>query len=404
MSYSVSLGKFNFSKGIFNGVKNTLFNGSTRYSEYSSDSDKLDMVFSNPAVLKVITLQCDLFSLAKIEVRQKGDIVEKDPFLKFIKKPNPFQSQSQFLWDYMFWLMLGNTILHINDLDIEGDNNSMYLLQPSKLVFPRRVEDKIGKLMLSKKSVEEFKDLTVDYDGKENMFKIKQLIFFTDLTNGTGNWLKGSSRIDALRKIISNSEAGIDSKNITTRYLGKYMVSGKIDETNVNLPMMKDGEKKDIENKIDGSKKVYAVKTPVDIKRFVEDSGVLENLDKSYLADYYKVGKLYNIPRDVLEAYESSTYENQEKAKGSHVSYTLDPKGCDLGNSLASKIGYVEEDKEICLTWSHLPFMQVFEKDKAEVLKSKAKVFSDLVKSGVKPESAAKTVGLELDFKNQNNE
>ena len=84
----------------------------------------------------------------------------------------------------------------------------------------------------------------------------------------------------------------------------------------------------------------------VDIKRFVDDLRVLE-LDKSFLADYYVIGTVYGIPRDVLEAYQSSTFENQEKARAGHVSYTLEPAGEALGAMLEKRWGYDVKGKKI---------------------------------------------------------
>ena len=399
-SFSLNIGssglKDSFGKNVY-----SLINAIPQYGNYTDEKDKIASIFSNPAALKVFTLQCDLFSLATVQIVQNEKILEDDPFLELIKNPNPFQSQRQFLWDFMFWNMIGNAVLYIKSGDVDRENNMMHFLDTSRIVFSIKLQAKVQHLVLSKKGFRDIQEEMVEYkneNGKSNYFKLKELLFITDLTNSTGNWFKGNSRLDALYKIISNSEAGIDSKNINVRYLGKYIISGKVDETNVNLPMMKQEEKKEIEERIDGDKKVHAVKTPVDIKRFVDNAQVLEALDKSYLADYYKIGKLYGIPRDVLEAYDGSTYENQEKARGSHVSYTLSPKGSDLGDSIASKLGYNDLNKKITFDWSHLPFMQVFKKAEAEVNEINAKTFEKLVKSGVKPESVASLLGLELEF------
>ena len=43
-----------------------MFSSSTRLKKGISDSKKLDIAFENPAFLKVLTLNCDLFSLGKI--------------------------------------------------------------------------------------------------------------------------------------------------------------------------------------------------------------------------------------------------------------------------------------------------------------------------------------------------
>jgi hypothetical protein len=86
----------------------------TKFNTYGLDREKLLMVLSNPAALKVISLQCDLFSLGRVCVKDAKDKeIEADPFLDFIGNPNPFQTEAQFKWDFMFWLMLGNCNTYI---------------------------------------------------------------------------------------------------------------------------------------------------------------------------------------------------------------------------------------------------------------------------------------------------
>jgi len=92
---------------------------------------------------------------------------------------------------------------------------------------------------------------------------------------------------------------------------------------------------------------------------------------------------MYGIPKDVLEAYNSSTYENQEKARGAHVSYCLMPKGNVFFEGLTEYFGYTKENKEIIIDWEHLPFMQVFAKERAETEKVKAETLNTLMDAGV---------------------
>ena len=127
----------------------------------------------------------------------------------------------------------------------------------------------------------------------------------------------------------------------------------------------------------------FPLKTLVEIKRFVENLGNLQ-LDQAYQADYFIIGSMYGIPRDVLEtALTSSTFENQEKARMAHVSYTLQPKGNDFMDSLENYFGYDVAKKNIVIEWEHLPFMQVFEKEKADQQKVKIESLILLLDKGV---------------------
>jgi len=363
---------------------NRQLNGTAQYNDYSTDFKKLECVFSNPALLKVIALQCDLFSLGEIYVYKDGKVIDNDPFLEMIKKPNHFQKKSQFLWDIMFWNMIGNTYNYCESKTISEDNN-LYILENNKIEFPVEMLKYQDKIVLSKATKSKIDAFQIDYkyaDGSVDKFRWDRIIHMPDLTNGTGNWFRGASRIDALYKIISNSEASMDALNINIRYSGKFMVAGQADPENVTQLPMSETEKQDIETKVNGRKSVHAVKSMIDIKRFVENIAALK-LDEIGLAQYFLIGTAYGIPKDVLEAFNSGTYENQEKARGAFVSYCLQPKGNLFFQGHSDFFGYDALGKSIVIDWEHLPFMQVFAKERAETLKVQSESLLNLMRAGV---------------------
>lgn len=371
---------------------------SPQFNTYSTDIEKLKVIFSNPALLKVITLQCDLFSLAEVYVyrangKKKGTLIEKDPAYDRLENPNPMQAQAQFLWDFMFWKMVGNAYLYMDSDIVDRDNAPMYWLENHKIEWPLSMDRNKDKLVFSDAKIKELMNTEIVYryeDGTTFTFKLGKLGIINDLTNGVGNWFKGYSRLDALYKVISNSEISLDAKNINVRFTGKFLVSGQNSPDDVTKLPMGDKEKESIEDRVNGNsqderrrgyeKQVHAVRSLVDIKRFVDDLRVLQ-LDDAYLADYFLIGAMFNIPRDVLEAYNSATYENQEKARAGHVSYTLEPVGKALGKLLAKRWGYTGK-KEICLSWDHLPFTQVFEKERTSIKQMKAQIIKTMLDGG----------------------
>jgi hypothetical protein len=364
-----------------------LWSATPIFNNYGDDLKKLQAVFSNPALLKVFALQCDLFSLGKIYVYKDGKDIGADPALDRLKNPNPMQSQNQWLWDYMFWLMLNTAYLYVDSDLADKENNKLYFLETNKMEFPLWLQRNADKMIFSKALEKEFNDQKIIYryqDGSTIEIPLSKIITFTDLTNGNGNWFKSNSRIDALYKVVSNTEAALDSENINLRYSGKFLVAGTSDPNDVTkLPLAED-EKRDIEKKVNGREQVTAVKSMIEIKRFVENMAQLQ-LNEKYLSAYFLIGNMYNIPKDVLEAFVSgsATYENQEKARGAQVSYTLQPKGDDLMNRLSDRWGYTAEGKKLVMKWDHLPFMQVFAKDTAEIEKLKSISFANLINQGV---------------------
>jgi len=356
------------------------------FNDYHRDAEKLTAIFSNPALLKIFSIQCDLFSLARPYVYKKnGNTDDGDPALERLAQPNPMQSKTDWLWCYMFYKMLGNAYLYMDSDVVERPNAPMYWLENHKIEWPTEMEKHKDKLILSESRLRRILDTQLIYryeDGSKMDIPLKQIVIITDLTNGTGNWFKGFSKIDALYKIVSNSEIALDSKNINVRYSGKFLVAGTTDPADVTRKIMGEDEKRDIEQKTNGDKPVHALKSMIDIKRFVDDLKVLE-LDKAYLADYFLIGNMYGIPRDILEAYQSSTYENQEKAQARHVAYTMEPAGEMLGSALAKRWGYDAKGKRIVFGWDHLPFTQVFERERAAIQQTKMQTFNMMVAAGI---------------------
>lgn len=360
----------------------SLFSVAPSFNNYGGDLEKLKKAFTNPALLKVISLQCDLFSLGKIYVYKGETEIESDPAVNMFNKPNPFQGRQQFLYDFMFWNMIGNAYLYI-DSKVVSENNKMYWLVSDKIEWPQDFDKAKDKLFFSNASISSLDKLQLLYryaDGSSVKINWGNVLHWSDLTNGVGNWFKGNSRIEALCKVIDNSEAALDAKNINVRFSGKFMVAGTADPKNITERPLSTTDKSNIEENANSFKTVHALKSMIEIKRFVENMANLK-LGEAYLEDYFIIGAEFGIPKDVLEAYNSSTFENQEKARGAHVSYCLQPKGDDLMEKISQYIGYT--DKSLVISWDHLPFMQVFEKDRASTQQTKSQTLLNLQKAGV---------------------
>jgi hypothetical protein len=387
-------------KGLYNFGYNVI-HASTSFNTFARDKEKMAMILSSPAVLKVFALQCDLFSMGKVCVLDKeGKEIEDDPFLTLIKNPNPFtKTESQFLWDFMFWNMLGTANTYVDSRIVDRKGNKIYYLDPSKMEWPLDFERKKDKLVFSDAEVNDINKATIRYrynDGTWFDFTFDRLIQTFDLTNSIGNFFKGPSRLDALYKIISNSEHTLDSQNINIRYTSKFMV-GSDQQVGTNTKTgLSDTEKQDIISKIDTNEKnVYPVRAKINIQRFVEDLAKLQLKDE-YLGHYFLIGNMYNIPRDVLEAFNSATYEKQEKDRAAHVNYCLEPKGEQFMDGFEVHFGYREQGKKIEMSWAHLPFVQVFAKERAETQKVTVEVLNSLLQAGVSIDQANEFLGTEF--------
>jgi hypothetical protein len=366
----------------------TMFSSNVSFKSVTTDKQKLDIILCNPAALKVFKLNCDLYSLGKIQQYKNEKLFLKDALKTYQKKPNKYQTWKQLHWDYCFYRMLGTAYLwRSNNTNLTLSSIDFYFLNPAKMEWSNEVLRKLDKLILSNTSFNELEKETVEYtfeDGTKRNIPLKEITPFFDLSNSvSGNWYKGNSAIDALYKILGNVEEGLDAKNINLRYSGKFGITGQQDPNNVYQTPMGDTEKESIESKVDGSKKVFAFKSQVNIQRFVSDIANLK-LDESYLSDYFIIGSMYGIPRDVLEStLKGSTYENQEKATGKHISYSLQPMADDFVDFLGDFLSL-----ELKMEWNYLPFMQVFENERAKTSKFKAETIKILIEAGFSKDEA----------------
>jgi hypothetical protein len=352
------------------------------------DVKKLECIFSNPAALKVFALQCDLFSLAYITVKKDEQELPDDPFLKLIKNPNTFQTMSQFLWDFMFWNMVGNSYCYVDSAIIEKEKNKMVFLNHFKMEWDKDMYKIADKIFVEKGELKKYNIIYRYSDGTKSALPLDRILISSDLSNNFGNWFVSPSRIDALYKVISNSEEALDAKNINLRYSGKFLVGSPTDAMRTGLT---ESEKTSLTDEMEKNKdkKVYPMSSLVNIKRFVENFSSLQ-LDQAYLADYFLIGNMYNIPRDVLEAYNSATYENQEKARIAHIHYTLSPKGNEWMNMFERHFMYDKEGKNIEMSWDHLLMMQVANNEQIDFKKKQIEAFKSLVDMGMTTEEANK--------------
>jgi len=284
-----------------------LFNSKKGYLPYHTNADKLNLVLQNPAMLKVAVLLSDLFSLAKLDL--------PDNLTERLRNPNPFQTQSQFLWDFMFWQTLGASHCLAPSNVIERDYN-IYWMNLANITIPTKTREKLDKFYQTRSERNELLDSKIKYrflDGEEKEYKLREIITITDTTNGL-NWFDGFSRLDALYKIITNSNIGLEAKRDNLDFSRKWLVNGKNDIEAVTELPMGEKEKESIETVLTGNKKIHAVKTPVNIARFTDNIKALA-LDESYMNDLFLIGNMYNIPTDVIESIGKGTWYNQRIAR-----------------------------------------------------------------------------------------
>lgn len=360
-----------------------MWGGTPQFNRYSSDIKKLEMVLSSPAVLKVFSILCDLYSQGEIYVYKNGKEVEGAPELALFEQPNPFQTEAQWKWTYMFWTLIGNCNLYI-DKNVADASNKMYFLVPHKIEWPQWFTTNQDKLFFSKTKMSELEEQQVKYrynDGTSIDIPFKKIVQYFDMSNGTGNWFKGNSKLDALCKIVDISESALDAQKINVQFSGQFLVAGASDPNDVKSKALGPDEKKNIESKIRSDKPVHALKSMIEIHRFVSDLGALD-LPAAYRACALQVADLYNLPKEVSALIDSgSTFENQEKARGAVVEYCLNPKSKAMLAPINNRC-MPNKKRKFIQSWDHLSFMQYGERDRADVQLKRSVTIRNLQQAG----------------------
>ncbi len=362
-----------------------------------SQGQKLQAMLLNPALAKIVFLNCDVFSLAQIK-RKDG---KEDELVKLLKKPNYFQTQRQFLWNYRFWLMFGSSYLRAFSNKVDGTNQNLYWLDPTKIQWDEQLLNKVNKHVFSKNTLKEIlkSKVSYDYGNSKTNIELSEIKAFHDLTNSFDNWFVGLSRIDAIYKILDNIDSGLHAKKVNLKFSQKFAVSGSYNPEKdlTGFTTMQDIEKDNLETRLLSNKHVHAIKSQINIQRFVNDLAKLK-LDDSYNEDLAKVGGIYNIPEEILGALKKgSTYENQQKAIGRYVEFSEMPKANDFLEGLCQFFDLDVSAYEI--SFNNNSFMQAFEQEKSDALKTKVETLKILIDLGADKNKSAELLGLNLEFK-----
>lgn len=346
----------------------------TKAKRYQDEKQKYDTVICSPVCMEIFTFICDTYSQVHFNTEK-----EENFLYSYKKRPNQWQTWTDLFWEHRFWLALGNAYLY-------KEKDIWFYLKPYGIELTERQRKSFKKIDFSvygegtmkgaKKGSFKYRDCNNDILTLD----LKNLHIFSDLSNGvSGDWFRGDSRLDALYKIINNSELALDAEGINLEFAGKFIVSGEHNEADQYSLPMGDKEKESTEQALRGSKKVHVLKDKVNVNQFIKNLKSL-GLNDSYANALSLVGNMYNVPQDVLEALKTgATYENKEKSIGQYIDYTEMPKVQQFSDFLEIEL----EVNEVKGSFKHLPFNQVFEAERIANNKVKMETYKLASEMGV---------------------
>lgn len=338
----------------------TEFLNGTKTAKFKTERARINAVLLNPAALRVSTLLADITSQGKVESYINDELKDNNWLYSLQERPNDWQTWTDFLYDYSFFRFLGNAYLYK-----QGD--VMYFLHPSGLNFTDNQIKSFQNLSLSKYGIntpKQTKKGTFKYTQPNNEtinLELSNLHVISDISNNiSGNWLIGNSRLDALYNVILNSELSITSKGKNLEYTQKFFATGQHNPSDIVSTPMSEPEKNSIEKAFNSSRQIHATKSKVEFTHLVEDMNKLK-LNEAYTHDLLVIADMYGVPKELIGVLQGgSTYENQEKATGRLIDYTIRP----AFQQLTDLLELLFDVEDLRASFKHLPFNAVFEAEK----------------------------------------
>ncbi len=366
----------------------------------------LEVGLSNPVLQPSLNLIARLFSSAIFsEVNEDLEPVENSAIVELLKKPNLYQSQQDFLEQFL-WFKYCYGFVYIYPVHPVGirtaERTSLNNLNTS---FIKYDDDFKTPIVFKQSDAKKILEQTFEYEDQSNEQKlnlaVKSIIPFYDLANGinsesysnlnsnSNNLLTAPSRLLSIRTEISNVSQGGIAKNKAIQTNGRELFSNKNSTLGTAMPLKRD-EKKEIQNRLNNTTGLGSNRS----RAIVTDSSLVWQslhikldelgLDKSRQADAWTILTALGIPLDLAD--KTSTYENKKQAMLGFMQNNIMPQMNDFTNSLTNYFGL--EGTKLIGTYDHLPIMQEISKTELETNKKKAEILEILLRNGVNPEEA----------------
>lgn len=343
------------------------------------DIDVLKAYYDTYAFRRVVDLIKDTGKLANINLYEDNKLKQTNFLYKISNKPNPYQTWTDFIEEFIFWHSLGNVYLW-RPKSIFEQNQTQYFLDFSK--FDIETINKLssfGKKLTNQNTNEfysQFENHIIEYQyscNETQKIPLEEVIIIQSGIN-TNSWYFNVNKIKPIQKLISNSEDTLDSKNINIHFSKKYLGYQGInkDDQQAMITGLGKTERDDIKSKILSKDPVIiSGSNNLEIKRFIDN---LKNLgfDESFLNDYLLIGMYFNVPLEILGDFLrgnglSSQGDAKEKAMIQFVDMCLMPILQKLTDVLELKL---KNNQEVRAEFTHLWFMKVAVKQQAEQRKS----------------------------------
>jgi len=372
----------------------------TSAAEFTVGKSNMEMAQCHPILTPAILFMSKLFSQAEFTAERvsTGKLISTHPAIKLLQRPNPYQTQQDFL-ETLSFMMIGDGVAIVWAKRIIGfdEPEALYVLQRSLIEWPEEIKngsswrDTRGRLL--------DKYIIYDRNGENERIRIKDLLFFYDLPNHMQkNPFDVKSRLDGLKQTLINTNDSLIAKNIILKSNGKELITGKKEGF-----VLEPDEKKRIEAMFQskyglGFNRKRGIITQADLTWkslhiALRDLG----LDESVKVDGNLIYTALHIPKDILslEA-KKTTYNN---FKESMVSYIQNEMQSTLNSVISVLQTLYPDNARIKGTYEHMPIMQFILIERYDGVKKRAEALNALLRTGVPEDVALEMCGFERGLK-----
>lgn len=343
----------------------------------------MDMYRRIPEVFFPIEYIASRISGGNFQLKKEADdsvVWRNQTVNKLLNKPNCAFSWKEFVHDHFVWKLTTGTsfIRAVTAIDVDYRSVLAYWVLPSD-----RVEVKAPRALVPLFDVSELSNLIASVDvmgafGYQMRIDPRQVMIDRDgiatllIENG---YMKAHSRLDSLRKNISNLLSVYDARNVIFTKRGGigYIVSKKMDATGTDA--LTEAEKKHLVEQnaerygIGKGQLPYGISdVPIDFVRTNLSIAELQPFDET-LADAINIAGAYGVPAVLVPRKDQSTFSNQATAEKTVYASVVIPMAKEFCKMFTSFIGLDKSGLYLDVDFSGVDCMQDGMKTEEEVKK-----------------------------------
>jgi hypothetical protein len=365
------------------------------FDDWGLKGSNLEIAQNHPILTPAILFVSKIFSQASFTVVRNSTDKKIDDhwLLSLLKKPNPYQTQQDFLETLMFMqIAQGVCVVYMKRIIGFQKPKQLYVLDYNLIEFSNKIKNGVTK-QISSNIMNEY--VKYDRNGENLDIQLKDLLFLYDLPNCLSkNPFNVKSRLHGLKQTLINTNDSLLAKNIILKTNGKELITGKKE----GFPL-DDDEKVNIESLWNNSfglgfnrKRGVVTKSDLTWKSLhiaLRDLG----LDESVKVDGNLIYTALHIPKDILslEA-KKTTYNN---FKESMVSYIQNEMQASLNSFVATLSTIVEDNVTLKGSYEHMPIMQFVLIERYKGVEGQATALKALLLTGIPKEIALEMTGFE---------